>query len=281
MAALPTVKSEFDVTTKNYCVKFKLNPDHHTYFKSKDNFSDACLPKHAKHQSIVELVESSFKLCVKLQISTIHTKYSRRLGSGWICGVNESGPDQYKIRIVTAKHVIGADFKKIIISVQLYFHRFDQGDIEKTDRNVELFASGQIESCGDDICCFECCSDLGTFNKIKQDLEKHLKSLNTFIKYNQYTRDKNKVCFLLSHPHGCICYVSIGERYIQNDDGSDDEDPNKEITYTIASCQGSSGGYVLYLGLNNVKTKRIHLKSRSLFSISSKPILENMILKSD
>uniref|UniRef100_A0A2C9LMH4 Protein kinase domain-containing protein n=1 Tax=Biomphalaria glabrata TaxID=6526 RepID=A0A2C9LMH4_BIOGL len=87
--------------------------------------------------------------------------------------------------------------------------------------------------------------------KLGEKLQKICKRKNVLFSniLKQYENSEDRLCFIVSHPHGCPKYVSIGQ-WVENNKVSDYNE-HLELTrlkYTTATCPGSAGATVYCVG---------------------------------
>ncbi|XP_055898444.1 uncharacterized protein LOC106066997 isoform X2 [Biomphalaria glabrata] len=179
-----------------------------------------------------------------------------RTGSGRVIGLVKNEDEQcscsncqsldrarssWKIKLVTAAHVVFDDIEASQTRVRLFF---DSDDSPKVVFDRVNLINVNIER---DICRldYNTC-DISLVEKLDHMCKRYTDvRKKVFDKYNA-TRDEDKLMFIVSHPHGCSKRISIGR---WKDKKSILHLGNKnQFTYTTCTCPGSSGASVHCVG---------------------------------
>uniref|UniRef100_A0A2C9KQ21 Peptidase S1 domain-containing protein n=1 Tax=Biomphalaria glabrata TaxID=6526 RepID=A0A2C9KQ21_BIOGL len=179
-----------------------------------------------------------------------------RTGSGRVIGLVKNEDEQcscsncqsldrarssWKIKLVTAAHVVFDDIEASQTRVRLFF---DSDDSPKVVFDRVNLINVNIER---DICRldYNTC-DISLVEKLDHMCKRYTDvRKKVFDKYNA-TRDEDKLMFIVSHPHGCSKRISIGRWKDKKSIlhlGS-----KNQFTYTTCTCPGSSGASVHCVG---------------------------------
>lgn len=154
-----------------------------------------------------------------------------------------------KIYIHTAAHIVHDDLEAT--STTCYFHYDnDSDDLEKvtTITGMERVVINKKE----DRCWMFCYShDMSLVRELQkmaanyQHLQKEVRD-RYCVNWFNVSDIKHRLTAIVSHPHGCGKYVSVGE-FVDRHHMEDDQDWT-QYTYTTPTCPGCSGAPVFILG---------------------------------
>ncbi|KAK0046748.1 hypothetical protein Bpfe_023772 [Biomphalaria pfeifferi] len=234
---------------------------HEQAFVSISDFSTSTIAKFCEERKLLELVEAIIKLTVRITVK--HASLERReiisksnqcykyndiripiYGSGTVLELSES-----QVHVLTAKHVVFNSEESKNTECWLYF----DGNSCK-----EIIIKGLSESDSNkkkDWCDFTCKIDEKEIEKLQQSLREYEQGLENL---NRNKMKRHKKCIIVSHPHGCYKYVSMG---------SCELDKHGYLTYEAPTCRGSSGGYIIPIGCRT-EGVFIHSGSREVEGVS-------------
>ncbi|XP_055898414.1 uncharacterized protein LOC106059715 isoform X3 [Biomphalaria glabrata] len=226
---------EADLT--RHLAECKKNPDH-LQFIPVHQFNLDHLPE--SHRDLYDLIKVVADLTVRISVKMISERRPQfwpntelpyclsdkrgnkflRIGSGCVIGLVKNEDEQcscsncqsldrarssWKIKILTATHVVFDDIEASETRVRLFF---DSEDSPKVvfDRVDLINVSTEMDICRLDYntCDISLVEKLDQMCKRYSDVRKRV-----FDKYNA-TRDEDKLMFIVSHPHGCSKQISIG-----------------------------------------------------------------------
>uniref|UniRef100_A0A2C9LNL4 Uncharacterized protein n=1 Tax=Biomphalaria glabrata TaxID=6526 RepID=A0A2C9LNL4_BIOGL len=149
----------------------------------------------------------------------------------------------WEIIIRTATHVVFDDIEAEHTKCKLYYD--EQNHPGTILENFSVYDQ-TIETDSFLLKLVVCEGDLGDELFAKR---KHCRELWSKV-CTKYRNSETKLCFIVSHPHGCPKQVSIGEwlTSVKKREYSKDYDLTK-LTYNTCTCPGSSGAYVHSIGL--------------------------------
>ncbi|XP_013086361.2 uncharacterized protein LOC106070910 [Biomphalaria glabrata] len=153
---------------------------------------------------------------------------------------NSGSPSKvwYEVSINTATHVVFDVVEATRTSFRLFYDREDSPVVTLNKVKV-VDVSIEHDSC--ELKCVTCDERLGL--KLKA-LWAHYdvvwkKVFNRFFK----SREKDKLTFIVSHPHGCSKQISVGHWIAKHKVGG-----YNKFHYTTCTCPGSSGAFVQCVG---------------------------------
>ncbi|KAH9495990.1 hypothetical protein Btru_012365 [Bulinus truncatus] len=245
------------------------NNNNHEGFTLRENFNSDDIPDRFRgNPDMLDLIEQLCQLTVKLNVAhrSAHRQDPKNetddningiiqgcQGSGRIQDVkdvNESSPGHesgcasknsrgrlHRITVQTSKHVV-----------------FDETEAEHTECIINFngpnsFPHLILDRCfmsssdaNKDSCLLEFdVSDSETIESIKSAINKFkVLSDKLQVRYSK-VKDEDRLCVVVSHPHGCYKYISFGT-WRKDDDGY--------YTYTAKTCPASSGGSLILIGIN-------------------------------
>ncbi|KAK0050050.1 hypothetical protein Bpfe_020601 [Biomphalaria pfeifferi] len=233
---------------------------HEQAFVSISDFSTSTIAKFCEERKLLELVEAIIKLTVRITVkhasserSKINSKpnlwYKYNIkspikGSGTVLELSAS-----EVHVLTAKHVVFNSEESKNTECWLYF----DGNSCK-----EIIIKGLSESDSNiskDWCDFTCEIDEKEIEKLHQSLREYVQGLENL---NRNKMKRHKKCIIVSHPHGCYKYVSMGICELDEDG---------YLTYEAPTCRGSSGGYIIPIGCRT-EGVFIHSGSREVEGVS-------------
>ncbi|KAK6962766.1 RNA polymerase II-associated protein 3, partial [Biomphalaria glabrata] len=158
----------------------------------------------------------------------------------------------WEITVHTAAHVVFDELEAKHTSCRLFF--------DEEDCLLVILENARIDyvNMDRDVCVLKFAThDQQLEDKLVQLVRRSADLSEKLLeKYRSSQRTDDKFNFIVSHPHGCFKQVSIGE-WIENlriMEGNEKYDFTK-LTYTTATCLGSSGAMVYCLGIG---THHIH-----------------------
>uniref|UniRef100_A0A2C9M072 Uncharacterized protein n=1 Tax=Biomphalaria glabrata TaxID=6526 RepID=A0A2C9M072_BIOGL len=147
----------------------------------------------------------------------------------------------WEFYVYTATHVVFDDIEANNTTLRLFYDREDSPVVSVDNVMVEDV------SVEDDLCrlnCVSCDKYLGDkLTKISQVYFDVWEKVT-----NKYfdSRDKYKITFIVSHPHGCSKQVSVGQWKEKHKVGD-----RIKFSYTTCTCPGSSGAFVQCVGYSD------------------------------
>ncbi|KAI8778922.1 RNA polymerase II-associated protein 3 X1 [Biomphalaria glabrata] len=156
----------------------------------------------------------------------------------------------WEVTIHTATHVVFDDIEGQHTSCRLFFDERNSPKLILDNVKVE-FAHVESDRCR--MKYVTCDVVLG--NKLSTMTEKRTALWNKV--YTKYmNKSNNRLTFIVSHPHGCIKQVSIGQWEGNFKVGSmNDNFDLTKLTYDTCTCPGSSGAHIYFVGF---ATSHIH-----------------------
>ncbi len=266
-----------------FCAK-DLQLDHHDQFVPLAQFGVDSLPDlpenlPLKKEDIVRYVQTLAPLVVRVHGKFISTerpevwgdgspypfaelrgKSVDNVGTGWVdtvwdtyrftseCSLcKKQVPGRcWKIEVYTSRHVVFNLHEASLCEVVCF-------DDTPAGAGTESLHGGDIYDAAtqDDfsqIACYTHDTELAT--RLQQLIQKREE---LFEKFHPFERDYEEVegrplAIVISHPHGRMKYVSVGEMREKVFAGEDEDGESWFVTYTAPTCAGSSGGLVLPLG---------------------------------
>ncbi|KAK0046741.1 hypothetical protein Bpfe_023765 [Biomphalaria pfeifferi] len=228
---------------------------HEQAFVSISDFSTSTIAKFCEERKLLELVEAIIKLTVRItvkhaslersEITSIQCyKYNDKYGSGTVLELSES-----QVHVLTAKHVVSNSEGSKNTECWLYF------DGNSCKKIIIKGLSESDSNISKDWCDFTCEIDEKEIEKLHQSLREYEQGLENL---NRNKMKRHKKCIIVSHPHGCYKYVSMG---------SCELDKHGYLTYKAPTCSGSSGGYIIPIGCRT-EGVFIHSGSREVEGVS-------------
>ncbi|KAK6964599.1 hypothetical protein BgiMline_031838 [Biomphalaria glabrata] len=153
-------------------------------------------------------------------------------------GSNSSSNVWWEFDVFTATHVVFDDIEANHTTLRLFYDREDS-QVVSVDKVSVVHVNIEYDWCL--LNCVTCDKTLG--NKL-MGMWEH--SANVWRKvWNKYrdSRSKDKLTFIVSHPHGCSKQVSVVQWKDRLKVGG-----RSKFTYTTCTCPGSSGAHVYCLG---------------------------------
>ncbi|KAK6969823.1 hypothetical protein BgiMline_025431 [Biomphalaria glabrata] len=138
----------------------------------------------------------------------------------------------------TASHVVFDDYEAKHTTLRLFYDK-DDSPVVIVDKVMVDYVNVDYDICV--LKCVTCDESLG--NRLTEMYDNHLIAWNLVLYKYTRTRDKHKMTFIVSHPHGCPKQISIG----QWKDKEEIHDRTK-FTYSTPTCPGSSGASVHCVG---------------------------------
>ncbi|XP_055893815.1 uncharacterized protein LOC106054675 isoform X2 [Biomphalaria glabrata] len=271
-----------------YIVGCKKNPGH-KQFIPVDKFTLKHLPEGLQDNDLYECIKLSADLTVRVAVEMISPNRPKfwpktiqpypfynvsntkplRTGSGRVCYVkkyqNEVRQDLkcwcrkclhsdspsnewWEFYVTTATHVVFDDIEARHTTLRLFYDRNDSPVLIVDKVSVDYV---NIEYDSFRLKCVTCDKTLG--NKL-MDIRKHYQNvLKKVFEKDFFSRPKQKLNFIVSHPHGCSKQVSIGQWTNKLEMGY-----TCKFTYTTCTCPGSSGARVHCVGYNDWWYDHVH-----------------------
>ncbi|KAH9488448.1 hypothetical protein Btru_062808 [Bulinus truncatus] len=237
----PTKYNRYDVRYHNN--SSCRRPNHENDFIPVNKFSGSHIETFCQETRLLPLIEAIIKLCVRIKVKCVsvdrhqeNNNNSLKVGSGTILGTNLHTNE---VEICTAKHVVENPQEAGETICRLYFDGPKSQMVEFSGSNVVDLDDKK------DWCRFICKVDaVEEMEKIRTTLGVY-KSEYENVKRNKMSRKKKFI--IISHPHGCYKYMSMGDQ-ISEKDGF--------VTYDTPTCKGSSGGYIIPVGY---RTKGVYV----------------------
>ncbi|KAK0046750.1 hypothetical protein Bpfe_023774 [Biomphalaria pfeifferi] len=261
-----SVPDKFDIqyfNSKDNNKKCKKDHEscHEQAFVSISDFTTSTIAKFCEERKLLELVEAIIKLTVRITVnitsserskinskSNLWYKYndikSPIKGSGTVLELSES-----EVHVLTAKHVVFNSQESKNTECWLYF------DGNSCKKIIIKGLSESDSNISKDWCDFTCEIDEKEIKKLQQSLREYEQGLENL---NRIKMKRHKKCIIVSHPHGCYKYVSMG---------SCELDKDGYLTYEAPTCRGSSGGYIIPIGCRT-EGVFIHSGSREVEGVS-------------
>ncbi|KAI8779062.1 hypothetical protein BgiBS90_020044, partial [Biomphalaria glabrata] len=148
--------------------------------------------------------------------------------------------EYWGILLNTATHVVFDEMEARRTSIILYYDSEETPGISLNNITC-VHASTETDLC--QLKCVTCDKNLG--DKLYQDWKKFYFSWDEVHNKYRESRDVEKACFIVSHPHGCSKQISFGKWYEKI---MCNNDYNCRFTYRTATCPGTSGAIVCVLG---------------------------------
>ncbi|KAK6959092.1 hypothetical protein BgiMline_036566 [Biomphalaria glabrata] len=222
--------------------------DHDEHFKPINGYKNSNIAEFCERYELFKFIDAVSPLTVKITVQHTSVKrkeknhsynYSTVIGdreaSGFILDIKNV--NDKTVKIATAMHVVFNEDEARGTSCYMYYDGEDSktvnliGTLEKVDADINK-----------DWCVFTCRIDAQEFENVIQHLTKYKTELSKKIcKRNAILREKDKKVLLLSHPHGCYKYVSMGDLVMEKD---------SNYSYKTPTCAGSSGGYLVIVGFS-------------------------------
>ncbi|KAI8779257.1 hypothetical protein BgiBS90_020239 [Biomphalaria glabrata] len=261
----------------------RKNPGHRDFIPL-DNFSLELLPKAHQCHELFKLISAVASLTVRVDVRMVSPnrpqfwpysevtypfydmrgKTNLRFGSAKVrsvtkvvrtyngesnlrcpcqrCQGSESPSDVWwEIEVISASHVVFDDIEASYTSLRLFYD--NQHSQYLTLNKVNMDSS----SLPNDWCrLVSVTCDSGLVNQLTASLELYFEQWKKVHEKYQRSRDKDKLTFVVSHPHGCPKQISIGKWT-----GKYKESMKKylnKFTYNASTCPGSSGAPVHCVG---------------------------------
>ncbi|BFZ14264.1 hypothetical protein BsWGS_17303 [Bradybaena similaris] len=264
---------------KKHCQKHRG----HDKFIPSQEFDEQHLPDLYKHKLIVDLVRCLSTLTVRLTVGKISASRPRppypptprcdNLGRD--CSINGTGhvssavvsPEEAdnccacseclesgsperrfgKIFIQTAAHVVHDDSEAA--NTTCYFNYVNDSDGLDTAIKIQGAKGVQIDVKEDRCWMFCYTHDLSLLKKLDSTVHMYQRLRREVAdKYcvNWADTPEDKLTIIVSHPHGCSKYVTVGN--MEGRLAAEDDADWTQYTYTTPTCPGSSGAPIFMLG---------------------------------
>ncbi|KAI8779543.1 hypothetical protein BgiBS90_020525 [Biomphalaria glabrata] len=156
----------------------------------------------------------------------------------------------FEFDVYTATHVVFDEIEANHTSLRL-FHDSERSPKVLIDKVRIHDALVEYDRCW--IKCVTCQVSVGV--PLEQMWTKYLALDKQVTKQYTKSRDKDKVTFVVSHPHGCPKHVSVGRW--NNIRAIGESKSIKRITYSTGTCPGSSGANVHCIGYTGGRYRQL------------------------
>uniref|UniRef100_A0A2C9LB60 Uncharacterized protein n=1 Tax=Biomphalaria glabrata TaxID=6526 RepID=A0A2C9LB60_BIOGL len=146
----------------------------------------------------------------------------------------------WEFNVYTATHVVFDDIEASHTSLRLFFDK-NNCPVVTVDKVIVDLADIKGDLCV--LTCVTCDNNLG--NKVEKKWKNYEIKLMKVNKKFKMSRDKHRLNFIVSHPHGCCKHVSVGHWINRQKIGY-----KTRFTYTTCTCPGSSGAVVHFVGFD-------------------------------
>nr|KAI8743072.1 hypothetical protein BgiMline_021481 [Biomphalaria glabrata] len=144
----------------------------------------------------------------------------------------------WEFDVFTATHVVFDDDEATYTTLRLFYNRDDSPVVIIDKVSLE---SANIEY---DRCLLKCVTCDQVLGSNLRKLWGHYENVwEKVLKKYTNSRNKHKLLFIVSHPHGCSKQVSVGHWKEKLEVGA-----KTKLTYTTSTCPGSSGAHVQCVG---------------------------------
>ncbi|XP_055860976.1 uncharacterized protein LOC129921846 [Biomphalaria glabrata] len=161
----------------------------------------------------------------------------------------------WEFSVHTACHVVFDVTEASHTKLRLFFDS-DASPLVIVDKFEFLYSSKDYDICA--LNCVTCDKALG--EKLMKIYKCHLDIWEEILFNPSYSRDKHKMAFIVSHPHGCPKQISIGQwkdKILIHD--------RTKFTYSTTTCPGSSGATVHCVGYSGTawRSEFVHSGTKS------------------
>uniref|UniRef100_A0A2C9KIQ2 Uncharacterized protein n=1 Tax=Biomphalaria glabrata TaxID=6526 RepID=A0A2C9KIQ2_BIOGL len=154
----------------------------------------------------------------------------------------------WEFYVDTAAHMVFDEIEASHTTLRLFYDT-DESPVVSVDKISVRKVKIEHDRCR--LKCVTC--DINVGSKLMEKLQ-HFRNVWEDVR-NIYTesREKQKLTFIVSHPHGCSKQVSVGQWKDRQQVGG-----LYKFTYTTCTCPGSSGAHVFCLGYDHTWSDLIH-----------------------
>ncbi|CAL1530011.1 unnamed protein product [Lymnaea stagnalis] len=146
------------------------------------------------------------------------------------------------VQVLTAPHVV-FDSEEVVCSK---FSLFQDSEVNETAENSIDGVETVYTMVDNDASCIKCAThNLDLIDKLETLFLKYLK-LYLNVKERFKGPHIDKICIVVSHPHGYTKHVSVGTW--SSSEGAGSLLPDTRYTYSTSTCPGSSGSPVFVMG---------------------------------